>query len=63
MSMGSVKEQLGVVSHINMLGHVEARSVDELWAGKTDVKERRKLQNRLNRRSYSECVSTVCSIL
>lgn len=39
---------------IEMLGHDQARNVDELWAGKSDVKERRRLQNRLNRRAYSE---------
>lgn len=39
---------------IEMLGHEQARDVDELWAGKSDVKERRRLQNRLNRRAYSE---------
>ncbi|KEF52296.1 uncharacterized protein A1O9_11536 [Exophiala aquamarina CBS 119918] len=38
--------------NIEMLGHDQARSVDELWAGKSDIKERRKLQNRLNRRAY-----------
>jgi len=38
---------------VTLMGHPEARSVDELWAGKTDVKERRRLQNRLNRRAYS----------
>lgn len=35
-----------------MLGHDQARGIDELWAGISDIKERRKLQNRLNRRAY-----------
>ncbi|OAP59428.1 hypothetical protein AYL99_06726 [Fonsecaea erecta] len=37
---------------VTLMGHPEARSVDELWAGKTNIKERRRLQNRLNRRAY-----------
>ncbi|OQU95598.1 hypothetical protein CLAIMM_01782 [Cladophialophora immunda] len=37
---------------VTLMGHPEARNVDELWAGKTDIKERRRLQNRLNRRAY-----------
>ena len=39
--------------NVMLLGHAEARNIAELWAGKTNVKERRKLQNRLNRRAYS----------
>lgn len=45
--------------HITLMGHAEARNVDELWAGKTNVKERRRLQNRLNRRAYSKIHSGV----
>ncbi|OAG41048.1 hypothetical protein AYO21_04661 [Fonsecaea monophora] len=37
---------------VTLLSHPMARSIDELWAGKTDIKERRRLQNRLNRRAY-----------
>jgi hypothetical protein len=40
--------------NVEMLGHDHARNIDELWAGKSDVKERRRLQNRLNRRAYSK---------
>ncbi|ETI25345.1 hypothetical protein G647_02117 [Cladophialophora carrionii CBS 160.54] len=37
---------------VTLMGHPEARNVGELWAGKTNIKERRRLQNRLNRRAY-----------
>jgi hypothetical protein len=37
---------------VTLMGHPEARNVEELWAGKTNTKERRRLQNRLNRRAY-----------
>ena len=37
---------------VTLMGHPEARGVEELWAGKTNIKERRRLQNRLNRRAY-----------
>ena len=40
---------------VTLMGHPEARNVDELWAGKTNIRERRRLQNRLNRRAYSGC--------
>ncbi|KAJ9610844.1 hypothetical protein H2200_005621 [Cladophialophora chaetospira] len=37
---------------VTLMGHPEANGVEELWAGKTNIKERRRLQNRLNRRAY-----------
>jgi hypothetical protein len=33
---------------------LEVRSVEEDWTGLTDAAERRRLQNRLNQRIYSE---------
>jgi len=42
-----------IMLKVEMLGHDHARSIDEIWAGKSDIKERRRLQNRLNRRAYS----------
>lgn len=50
--MASARKELTLLN-VDMLGHDQARSIDELWAGKTDIKERRRLQNRLNRRAYS----------
>ncbi|KAK5048483.1 hypothetical protein LTR84_005573 [Exophiala bonariae] len=50
--MAFALEQASVSLSIEMLGHNQARGIDELWAGISDIKERRKLQNRLNRRAY-----------
>lgn len=52
--MTSILDQSSVSLSIEMLGHNQARGIDELWAGISDIKERRKLQNRLNRRAYSK---------
>ncbi|KIW66231.1 hypothetical protein PV04_08431 [Phialophora macrospora] len=50
--MALVKKQDHSPLDITLMGHPEARNVGELWAGKTNTKERRRLQNRLNRRAY-----------
>ena len=51
----TVSQNLGQGSFdVTLLGHPEARNAEELWTGKTNVKERRKLQNRLNRRAFSQ---------
>lgn len=50
--MDPPSEQGSASLSVEMLGHDQARGIDELWAGISDIKERRKLQNRLNRRAY-----------
>ncbi|KAI1617111.1 hypothetical protein EDD36DRAFT_154202 [Exophiala viscosa] len=50
--MVSGEEPASGALNVAMMRHAEARSVNEIWAGKTDIKERRRLQNRLNRRAY-----------
>ena len=51
--MVSDEESASEALNVALMRHAEARSVNEVWAGKTDIKERRRLQNRLNRRAYS----------
>ncbi|KIX03278.1 uncharacterized protein Z518_06830 [Rhinocladiella mackenziei CBS 650.93] len=50
--MALVRQRDPVGIEVTMKGHAEARNVNELWAGQTNIKERRKLQNRSNRRAY-----------
>ena len=37
---------------VNLKLHAEVHNFSEEWSGKTDPRERRKLQNRLNQRAY-----------
>jgi hypothetical protein len=40
--------------------HPEARGVEDEWSGLTDPAARRKLQNRLNQRAYSQFMICNC---